>query len=126
MASRLNFGASAAHTRMSSDEMRAQCWERNRKAKSLGWQRWGLVRETAGGWEVEELRGPHVEDIWRLIDDKPLVPVGWARDQVFREIGLARWRLERGMAADDFMCWAVEGREQRRRAFVESELQGRA
>lgn len=109
----------------SADEARVDCWERNRKARELGWERWSLVRENADGWAMEELRGVQVDEIWRLLDDKPLVPAGWARDQVFKAIGLARWRLERGMSPDAFMLWAIEGREAWRRAWIAERLDGR-
>lgn len=125
MASRLNAGAAAAHApRKSADDMRTHCWRLNTKARELGWQRWSLVRETADGWAMEELRGVLVDEIWRMLDDKPLVPAGWARAEVFKSIGLTRWRLERGMSPDAYMLWAIEAREARRKAWVAERLDG--
>lgn len=124
--SRLNEGAAAGSSHHSVEEMRAYCFERNCKAQELGWPRWNYIRETRDGWEMEHVVGVAAEEVWLMLDDKPLVPVGWPQAEIAKDHGLARWRLQRGTPADVFMLWAAPHREERRKAWVASQHGGRA
>lgn len=105
------------------ETLRADCWERNQRAKKLGWTRWYLIRETpGGGFNSETVTGAEAEECWQMLDDKPLVPVGWTEGNVAQAHGLTRWRLQHGMPADAFMLWAIPAREERRRAWIAQEL----
>lgn len=107
------------------EDMRSLVWELNEKARKRRWPRWNIIREMSedrAGWEMDHVVGADAEEVWMLLDDKPLVPVGWPSAQVHKAICLARWRLQRGMPADYFMLWASPAREERRRAWVASQL----
>lgn len=98
------------------------CWERNQRAIDRGWRHWLFIKDVDGKIVVDRLSSTDTEDVWKMLDDKPYVPMNWPAHEVRKHLGLVEWRLQRGMASDAFMVWSVEGRRARRKAVVEAEL----
>ena len=91
-------------------------------AIAAGWRNWLLVRDDGGSIRVEALSGDDAAEVWAMLNDKPLIPFRWAEAAIRKNLGIVQWRLQRGMSPDAYMIWSVEGRAQRRRAMIESEI----
>ena len=98
------------------------CWERNQRAMQEGWRNWLFIRDVAGKIHVEAAAGDDASEIWMMLDDKPLVPYQWTDLNIRKYHGLLAWRIHRGMTADAYMLWAVEGRANRRKAYIEAQI----
>lgn len=98
------------------------CWERNQRAMEIGWRNWLFIRDVDGKIHVEAATGDDASEIWGMLNDKPLVPHNWSELNIRKFHGLLAWRIHRGMSPDAYMLWASEGRANRRRAHLETEL----
>lgn len=118
--------AAAIHTKEQAIDW---CWERNQRARAVGWNRWLYVREdnTAGriSWRIDGIDNFEAQDIWAMIEDRPYVAMNLTSQELWRQIGLNTWRIERGMSPDAYMLWNAEHRRNRRRDVVAAQTHQR-
>lgn len=98
------------------------CWTRNLQAQEKGWRCWHYVTEIEGRICVKSLSADDTSEVWAMMEDKPLVPYGWTTSAVRQFVGLVMSRLQRGMSPDAYLAFMSEGRVQRRKNFINSEL----
>lgn len=106
----------------SREEWLEWCWERNQRAMEKGWRNWLFIRDIEGKIHVESAAGDDASEIWMMLDDKPLVPYQWDELNIRKYHGLLAWRIHRGMTAEAYMLWSVEGRANRRKAYIEAQI----
>lgn len=103
------------------DEWLDWCWIRNCSARDVRWHRWYLVRDLPGGFQLETLNGDDAAHVWAMLDDKPLIPYRWDQVRIRKFLGLVHWQMRAGMSPDAYMLWRGEGRERRRKEWIERE-----
>lgn len=91
---------SPAGSSHSEAQLLAICDGKNRWAYRIGFRKWYYVQPSQNGLDaqIQAIDGIAAEEVWTILDGKPLDYAGWSRERLDAIERKARWYIKQGTA----------------------------
>lgn len=101
---RLKAAATASRAFHSIDAMRDWCWERNCRARDIGWARWLYVRQDkeTGAASIQERTGADAMDVVKVVRGWYPDFMNWPADKLESEFRILRHMARMGMSEEKY------------------------
>lgn len=82
------------------ERLMAECLERNRRCRAIGWQRWYYVEPGINGAkpELRTVEGIEAEEVWTVLDGHRIDYMNWPQHKLDKIERRARWLITQGGA----------------------------